>query len=403
MPFFLRTSIGFYLLATALGLVLRIFFVAPFGHLVFANALHAHSHTLYFGWGALGIFALAFRRLGAEGRASKAVLGAIAAIAAATFVSFLLSGYSPPSIAISSLSLGVWGWAAATIWRRSRGSTDLDVSFLRAGIVYLVLASLGALTRVALIALQAPTFYKSLAVFAFLHDFAWFFVLSVVGLLIERARAHGLHLDERLLRWQLRLSVPLAWLTFPLGVAGGANGLLGTIASVAAIALVVPAGLGATALWRAGASAPRGGLGAAFRWLAIWLALEAVLSAAGGLGLAGLAVHSRHLAILYLHVLLLGFVTLGLMVSTLSVLGGPLSAGSWLHNGGLSIMALGLAAAGLPAFGLELAPLVPRLGLIVAAFGGAVVIAGGIAWSVGAWRSAAKGEERASLALHGPL
>ncbi len=386
-PFFLHASLGFYLLATGLGLVLRTFFVFPFEGLVFANALHAHSHTLYFGWGALGILTLSFQRLGA---APRLFLASVVGISAATFLSFLQGGYSTVSIVISSLSLLIWIGAVTLFVKHGRGQRGIDIAFLRMGMVYLVLASFGAVARVILSAFDAPALYKSLAVFSFLNNFAWFFLLSVVGLLVSRASSLGVRFDEGLLRWQLRLSWPLAWLTFPLGVPGGADGILGALGRGAAIALLVPAALGALALWRAATSAETSAARWSLRWLAFWLGLEAILAAAGGFGLAGLAVHSRHLAILYLHVLLLGVVSLGLMIAVLSSLGARLAAGMWLHNAGLVIMSLGLAMAGLPAFGFALPEGLPRLGLILAAVGGAISFSAGIVWAAGALRTRAR-------------
>jgi len=385
MHTFVRASIGFYLLAMAVGLVLRFFFVFPFGGFVFQHALHAHSHTLYFGWCALGILALSFQRVGATGRWPRRLLGAVALLSAATFVSFLEGGYSAPSIALSALSLPIWGVAIATFWRHARGKEGLDLAYLRAGAVYLAVASSGAVIRTLLIALDGSAFTKSLAVFGFLHNFAWFFVFSVIGLLISAAGALGVRLDERLLRWQLRLAAPIAWITFPLGVAGGDQGALGLVARIGAIVLLAPAALGAAALWKASSQA-RPGVRGAFRWLALWLGLEAILSATGGFGLAGLAVQSRHLAILYLHVLLVGVVSLGLMLAHLASLGAPLRAGAWLHNAGLAVMAAGLGVAGLPVFGWALPEGLPRLGLIAAAAGGAIVYAAAIWWAFGVLR-----------------
>lgn len=383
MPTFVRTSIGFYLLAMAVGLALRFWFVFPFGGFVFQHALHAHSHTLYFGWCALGILALAFRRVGATGRWPTRLLGVVAALSACTFVSFLHGGYSAPSIALSALSLPIWGIAVGTFWKHARGKQGIDLAFLRTGVVYLAVASSGAVIRTVLIALHASAFAKSLAVFGFLHNFAWFFVFSVIGLLVSQAKALGVRFDERLLRWQLRLAAPLAWLTFPLGVAGGDQGALGIAARIAAVLLLVPAGLGAAALWKASSQASAGPRGA-FRWLALWLVFEALLSATGGFGVAGLAVQSRHLAILYLHVLLVGVVSLGLMLAHLTSLGAPVRAGAWLHNAGLSVMAAGLGLAGLPVFGWSLPASLPRIGLFLAAAGGAIVYAAGLTWAVGA-------------------
>jgi hypothetical protein len=360
---------------------LRVFIVAPFKGLVFANALHAHSHTLYFGWCALGILALIFHRLGASGPRIHALLWGIAAIAGSAFVSFLLSGYSPVSIALSSLSLVVWASSAVIFWRHARGEQGLDVSFFRAAVAYLMIASMGAIGRTVLIAFHASALQKSLAIFAFLHNFAWFFVFSIIGLLVSKASALGVRLDERLLRRELHLTVPIAWLSFPLGVAGGAEGVLGGFARVAALALIVPAAFGVLAFWRAAATSERREVRAALRWLAFWLGLEASLAAAGGLGLATVAVVSRHLAILYLHVLLVGVVSLGLMVVMVASLGARIPWAMWIHNAGLAVMGVGLALGGISAFGLDLSPVVPRFGLILAAIGGAIIFVGGVGWA----------------------
>lgn len=382
MPTFLRFSVGFYLLATALGLALRVFFVAPFQGLVFQNALHAHSHTLYFGWGALGIFALAFEHLGAVGNGARLLLWGIVGISAATFVSFWLGGYWAPSIVISSLSLLIWGAAVTIFWRHAKGKRGIDVSFLRAGIVYLVLASSGAVVRTILIAVQGSALSKSLAIFAFLHNFAWFFVFSVIGILLSQAKALGVRFDERLFRWQLVLAIPLAWITFPLGVAGGVTGALGWAARFAGIGLLIPAAFGALGLWRAAATATRAEVRGPLRWLAGWLLLEAALSAAGGFGLAASAVHSRHLAILYLHVLLVGVVSFGLMLAVTTRLGVWSALSPWLHNVGLAVMTIGLALGGSGGVGLTLPSSWPFYGLVLAVVGGALIFAAGLWWAV---------------------
>lgn len=379
----LLASIGFYVIATALGLLLRLSFVMPVDLPSFSNALHAHSHTLYFGWGALGAIALHFLRLGATGREARVMLAAIIVLSAATFVSFLHGGYSLPSIVISALSLPLWAWVALAAWRYTKGRSSLDISYFRTSLAYLVLACVGAILRVVFVATGGSAFEKSLAVFAFLHNFAWFFIFAVLGLLIHRARSFGIGLDERRLRFALRLAAPIAWLGFPLGVMGGSAGLLGMLARGAAAGLVVPMGLAAMSLWRGGSTTRAKSLRAAFRWLGFWLGLSALLSLAGGFGLAELAVRSRHLAILYLHVLLAGFVSFGLMVAILWELSAKLAVGSLIHNVGLGIMVLGLGLAGAPALGWSDGRLVPY-GFALAALGGALLFLAGVVWIVGA-------------------
>ncbi|HZI14575.1 MAG TPA: hypothetical protein VE153_29680, partial [Myxococcus sp.] len=178
---FLVLALGFYVLATGLGLLLRTSFLQPMPWLRFGNALHAHSHTLYFGWAGLGLLALAYEQVGARGRGPGRVLAALAITSALTFVAFLHGGYSAPGIAVSTLALGVWAAAVAVWWKKARGASGLEVSFLRAGMLYVLVALAGAVARVVLLATKWGTpFHAQLSVFVFLHGFAWFFLFSTL-------------------------------------------------------------------------------------------------------------------------------------------------------------------------------------------------------------------------------
>jgi len=370
---FLRIALGFYLVATALGLLLRVAFVQRVAGLNFSNALHAHSHTLYFGWVGLAVFALAFERIGARGRAVSAVLWSIAAISLASFLSFLEGGYSRTSIVISSVALGVWLAAAGLWWRRARGQRGVDVAFLRAGVIYLVLAVGAALARVGLmVAKVGGPQGGRLAVFAFLHCFAGFFLLSLMGLLIAEAPRLGARFDEARLRRQLHIMAPLAWLTFPLGVEGGDSGALGFVARAAALVLLYPGALWAWSLWRAG-----------LRWLAVWFVLKLGMEAAGALGLAAWAVRMRHPTILFLHVVLLGFITGGLLLLVLPRLGRRPGPALTLHHLGLAGMSAGLGLTSLAGLGL---PALVRPGLVLAAAGGGGIVLACLGFTLGAAR-----------------
>lgn len=389
---FLRFAVGFYLLSVALGVFLRAFFVAPFAYPVFGNAVHAHSHTLYFGWGALGVFALALER----GRFERILLGGIVAISAATFVSFFHGGYWTPSIVISALSLLLWPTGAVLVSKRLRGERSLSATYLRAAMAYVLLASVAAAVRAVFVAIDASPLAKSLAVFAFLHDFAWFFVFALLGLLLRAAPGLGLRIDERLLAWHASLAIPLAWLGFPLGVHQGHEGLLGALARISTLVLVVPGALAAAALWKAGRGG-RDGPHLVFRWLALWFALDALLAGLGAAGLAETALRSRHLAILYLHVRLLGFFTLGLMLCLFARCGriARFAPGMWLHNFGLTTMLGGLAVAGLPGLGWTAPSTWLQAALFVAALGGAIAAAAGVLWFVRLFPSPRAGDDAA--------
>lgn len=379
----LAISLGIYVLATGLGVLMRFAFVTPMPWLPFAHAIHAHSHTLYFGWVGLSVLALAFRLVGDEGRFVQGLLGSVVVLSLATFASFLESGYSTASIVFSTAFLFVWSAALVRWWRRARGRQGLAFTYLRMGMVYLVIASLGAWARVVLIAMKvASPLPGKLAVFAFLHNFGWFFVFGVMGLLLANAQALGLRLDERLLRRHLWWAAPVAWLAFPLGVAGGATvAVLGPAARVAGFALLVPGAMLTWVLLKAARDAG-GPLRSAMAWLALWYGLKTAMEAAGAMGLSDLSVAARHPAILFLHVFLLGFVTFALMLPVLHHLKRPLGWSLHGHNVGLAVLAAGLAMLSGPAFGqLWLVKWVPT-GYLVAALGGALTFVAGCWWAM---------------------
>jgi hypothetical protein len=379
---FLVLALGFYVLATGLGLLLRTSFLQPMPWLRFGNALHAHSHTLYFGWAGLGLLALAYEQVGARGRGPGRVLAALAITSALTFVAFLHGGYSAPGIAVSTLALGVWAAAVAVWWKKARGASGLEVSFLRAGMLYVLVALAGAVARVVLLATKWGTpFHAQLSVFVFLHGFAWFFLFSTLGLLLAHARARGVRVEERSLRASLWVLACTAWLGSPLGVAGGDTGLLGMLARTAALVGAAAGVVWVRALWRMA----RGLLGAeavAWRCLAGWYALKVMMEAAGALGLATWAARARQPTLLYLHVLLVGFVSLGLLVPLLKRLGRPLSRGLLLHNTGLLGMAGGLALLGAGTGGLAWAAPWLAHGYPLAAMGAVSIVLAGLLWLV---------------------
>lgn len=390
---YLALSLGIYVLAMMLGLLMRLAFVTPMPWLPFAHAIHAHSHTMYFGWVGLGILALAFRMNGDEAPFVRRLLGTIGVLAVVTFVSFLNGGYTPLSIVLSTTFLFIWAGALVRWWRGARGRSGLAYTYLRVGMVYLLIASMGAWGRMVVLALHVKEpIWGRLAVFAFLYNFGWFFVFGVVGLLIAWAPKWNIVLNERLLRWHLWAAAPVAWLTFPLGVPGGASfGVLGVTARVAAALLLVPGALLTLALVR-GATTGRGAMKQAFGWLAFWYGLKTLLELGGALGLSHVAVATRHPAILYLHVFLLGFVTLALLLPVLAELKRPLGATLSVHNAGLVVMTLGLGVLSAPGYRMTFFVTHLRAGFIVAAIGAAIIVTAGVVWS---WPRTLVSEERA--------
>lgn len=369
MERFLRLALLVFLTATGLGLVLRYAMVDPLAGLDFNHALHAHSHTLYFGWAGLALFTLFFERVGATDVQVRRALWAIAAVSVATLIAFLHSGYGRPGIIVSAVSLGVWGFAVALFLRRARGQKAPDLAWLRVGVSYVVVASLGAGARVVLLVAKADPLWGKLAVAFFLTAFAGFFLFGVVGVLAHFLEQRGAALDAKLLRWQLGWMTPLTALTFPLGVPGGMDTPFGPMARLASVLLVVPAALWLVNLWNATRQLP--GLSrTVLRSIAIAWAAKSVFEVGAAFGLDVLAAASRHAVILQIHLVLLGVVTAALLLVVRARLGRVTGPALLMHQAGVVVLCAGLLVAALTAFG---ALPMGNFGLWLAVAGGALV------------------------------
>lgn len=370
----LSAALGLLLLGVGLGAVLRLGQLTPLG-LHVGNATHAHSHTLYWGWAGLGLFALFFERVGLGGRAVKVALGALALQALATFFVFLRFGYGTPGVVLSAATLVPFFAAVVLFLQGARGMRGGDLPFLRAAVVYVVLAYVSALSRVVLKVrgVDAP-FLSALAVHLFLGTFGAFFVLGVMGLTVRalggapgRLLGLGLGVGAPLLAWPSVLTVP--------GVEGTA---LGDWVRVAAVVMLVPAAAWSAWVWKHSAGRPDRGLwrSAALAWSLGVLAFALVAS-----GALRDFVLVRHAVVLVVHLQTLGVVTSSLLLLLELRRRSPSWGALWLHQGALAVMLAGLGVA-------ALWPGVPGLGL--AAAGGLGVVAAQAWAATRFWRGGAR-------------
>lgn len=346
-----------FLVATALGLILRFGFLGlalpvPFDHL-----LHAHSHALYFGWAALAILAATayappIRRWAWAGLSLVPLLT----------VAFLLQGYGPFSIAVSTAVMLVW-YGAIVSWWRHRGGDPL----FRASFLYLVLASVGIWVLAGLQATgHGEGLAPRLAIHAFLSTFAWALVLGTVSLAVQGGLV-GRVSGQRAIRW----IGAFGWVLFPLGVMGGPEvPVLGWAGRGAAVAVVVPTAFWVKTLWQSHG-------GTALRLGAAWLGMAVtglVAAAVGGSSLLGAV--GRPGIVIYLHALLLGYVST-VLIWYLSPSAVPTRALSF-HHLGVAVMLAGVAG---PLAGIE-----PLASNRAAAIGAVLVWGAAWGWSVPLWR-----------------
>lgn len=364
-----RGALGCFVLAGLTGVLFRFMLASgeTFG-LDLTNVRHAHSHLMYFGWATPALMALITTQLAARtgrevGRGFAVVLGVVFATALLSYPFFLAYGYTPAQmgekrlpLSVMTAGLNIIGWYAYLVlyFRAARGVVrDAALRCWDLALGFLVLSTLGAwgLPFLKPLGIESAALMTALIhVFLDLFSEGWF-VLGVLGLAFAEA-GPGARL------WPLALVVAGLPFTFALAmvpsmvppllwVLANAGGVLVGAGLLAAVAL----------LWRR-VRAP------------LWrLALALLAAKAAGQLVAGLTPGVGWGAlpgarILYLHLMLLGFVTLGLAAAATTVWGAGATRGRWV-----------LAAAVL----VLLASLVPLTPFWPAAW------AGHWAWVAAAW------------------
>lgn len=354
-----RVACALLLAGAGLGAVLRFAQIFPVAGLHQGNAVHAHSHTLYFGWGGLALFALMLERLRAPRGPMRAVTWGLAALGAATLPVFLVDGYGRGGVLLSAGSLVPFGAAAVVAWRASGGASGRARSFFRLGVAFVATSYVAALSRVVLKVAQvdAPV-VGAIAVHLFLGCFGAFFVAALMGLLLRGG-------DETApeLRWVLRL-LPLTPLASLVVVPGVDDTPLGPVARLAAVLTVVPA-----TAWLRWAWARDGVL----RSVAIAWWVSVALVAAAALKLLPSLPAQRHAVVAVVHLQTLGVVTTGLLWLIEQRREVPRLLPVAAHQAAASVLLAGLGVAALGA---------PRVGLWLAAIGG------GLTWATQAWGAA---------------
>lgn len=335
-------AFGCFLLAGATGVAFRFGLVwgLPAG-LAFDNLRHAHSHLMYFGWVTPALFAVLYALVPAvtgrpvrRPRAGAWVVGFTVGAALLSYPFFLLYGYKavpvgsaelPLAAIAAALNLVAW-YGFAWRFRGELLQPDRRLSLTTAAMVrglwkaalaFLVLSSLGAWGRGALNAAGVEdSFWQDAALHLFLDVFSdgWM-VLALLG------AGYAVHTrpDATPAPWAVwgrRLAVvgiPVAFLVgmpvyrvpaLPRAVAGVGSFLsgLGMLLMVADLARARKPSV----LWSSALAA---------------LALKAAAASALALPAVAAWAERANLRILYLHVLLLGGITLGL-VSVAEELGG---------------------------------------------------------------------------------
>lgn len=320
-------SLGLFVVAALTGVLFRFGMVYGWtGGFDLEHIRHAHSHLMYFGWGTPVLMTLIWTLLphGATrewGRAFRWVVGFILGAAVLAYPLFLRFGYTPVQIgsarlpiAVVGASLNMVGWygfvglyvATTRALRRTVAIRLWDLAVLA-----LVLATLGAwgLALVQPIGIESPILAMALThVFLDLFSEGWF-VLGVLGVGFALLESETDGRSEWPI-WLVALGLPL---TFLLGLPQSAlspavlwiGRMGGTVVGICMLALAIQLGQ------RLGSAQKRWLWAIPIGFLVVKACAQLLGSMIPALWLGG----SHALRILYLHLMLLGFVSLGLVAA----------------------------------------------------------------------------------------
>ncbi|KAA3656321.1 MAG: hypothetical protein DWQ04_31475 [Chloroflexi bacterium] len=319
------TALGCFVLAGSTGVLLRFGMLMgfPFG-LQYVNVRHAHSHLMFMGWvtpALMGLMVVWLPELTGRPfspkrtRQFKFTLIAVFVLSLMVYVPFLLFGYASVQIGdanmplasnISGLNMISW-YAFAWFYRQeTKGVARIrPLRLMDAALVLLVLSTFGAwgLGLTIILGVQDPAISSSMThMFLDLFSEGWF-VLAMLGIIHAKLPAlqnhQWLRRSEDALVMALPviflLGVPTHLLPMPVRLLGSLGALVVSFALWTQVVVV----------WRQVASV--------WRWPLGFLALKATANFLMTVPAVVAWAEQAGLRVPYLHWLLLGFVTLGLV------------------------------------------------------------------------------------------
>ena len=181
-----------FFLVALLGLGLRSFSVFSVPFLNYKFLIHAHSHFAFGGWILPAILLMIVKYFPEftnkiSLQQLRLVSGSLIISAYGMLLSFPFVGYAPVSIAFSTISMIAAIYMGVLLWKAMKGVKSVSYNFLRAGIIFLALSSLGPMATAPLIATGnnfSPLY--SNAIYFYLHfQYNGWFTFAILAVLYQ--------------------------------------------------------------------------------------------------------------------------------------------------------------------------------------------------------------------------
>jgi hypothetical protein len=321
-------------LVALLGVLLRAFpFLGSFPF-SYKNVLHGHSHFAFGGWVMPILLALVIKyfpvisqKVGYRHWRNIAVLLFFSAYG--MLVSFPIQGYKAVSIFFSTLSVAAGYYLAIVIWMALRNEAKTTgTRFLQWGLVYLSLSAIGPFATGPLIVLGyqgSPLYYN--AIYYYLHfQYSGWFTFAVLAVLYQLIGLGSSGNSKKVFVLLNAACVPTFFLSvlwnkpgLIFNVIGGLGALLQLVALYFLLKDLV-------------AYKKRAALGGLFTLSLVAFCLKLVLQQLSAFTVfASMAYQYRNFVIAYLHLVLLGFITLFVFSAIFKAY--PIKQNGWLERG----------------------------------------------------------------------
>ena len=209
-------------LVALVGVLLRCFPFFSYFPLTYKNLLHGHSHFAFGGWVMPAILALILKcfpdlQKAVDYRHWRNISFLLLFSAYGMLIAFSIQGYKPVSIAFSTLSIMGGFYLVVVCWRvMSLIKPAVSLNFLKAGLFYFVLSSVGPFATGPLIAFGqsgSPIYFD--AIYFYLHfQYNGWFLFAVLAFFYKYLEQKGTATNGKKVFWLMNFAcVPTYFLS----------------------------------------------------------------------------------------------------------------------------------------------------------------------------------------------
>lgn len=247
----------FFMITVLTGVLMRYMLLSPGSAMLnFSHVLHGHSHVAILGWTFLGVFIIFLKLIWPElqaKRQAKGILLATLIITTLMFIAFLIQGYAVFSIIFSTLHICIEYWVIIFMYKQLKQHPAIPLSsklFFKGALISLFISTIGpfALGGLAMTGLKETPFFD-MAIYFYLHfQYNGWLFLMLFGLCLFILHKKGIQLKQSFINkgfWIYMISLFPAYilsvLWFGLGTAGQVFGIIGAVGQFIGIIFIIAA------------------------------------------------------------------------------------------------------------------------------------------------------------------